>query len=496
MFLNSFKRKTLAASVLMASVGLSACGGGGGTTVQIATNVIVSDALIVNALVTDANGATATPIGNGVYQFADTPRAPVKVRTKNTDSSGVVTYQEMNGTQGYQANEDIPWNVGLNVNYVPSGAVDIQANPVTALIPSSWDGSSAVGGMSADFLNNALLQDASVNQTVARSGVDGISSTTRTAVQTMAAAITTVQESLVKMGLSADQTATLLDNISKDSFSDDGIKSVDTENNSTEAADFSNDVEQALIGVATDEQKTTIKLIANALEDDKDLLEREPNSAEQVISAYVDAIDVSTPTEPKFDQEAASSSLLTSVENVLGDIVDDLYLVAGFVTTNSVKPIEFDVNTTFMQGVSFEYIDKTESSEAKIIISRTDEEPIEHLYKPKTETTPYSVYDWTDTGETLNSSIFLSYVDEYPVNDTGSFENITGRIWFYGDTENPFRAVVATSEEICNLVSKVDSEEPTLDLTSLNENWKSTSDFLETINSMNAAKDGVPLSCE
>jgi hypothetical protein len=174
---------------------LSACGGpgGGGGLVELPGLVIVDDAPIVNALVQDKDGGqgaqVAVALGGGQYRFATIPVLPLKISSRNlvgadgrvnvgllngvwysyidTNGNGsidsfepreLLTFQDLDRNGIYTQSADIVYNGAINVNYVPRGAAEIQANVVSSLLPSNWDGATPVAGLSSTVLNDAVTK--------------------------------------------------------------------------------------------------------------------------------------------------------------------------------------------------------------------------------------------------------------------------------------------------------------------------------------------------
>jgi hypothetical protein len=159
--------------------------------VELPGLVIVDDAPIVNALVKDKDGGQgaqeAASLGGGQYRFATIPVLPLKITSRNlvgadgrvnvgllngvwysyidTNGNGsidsfepreLLTFQDLDGNGIYTQSVDIVYNGAINVNYVPRGATAIQANVVSSLLPSNWDGATPVAGLSSTALNAAV----------------------------------------------------------------------------------------------------------------------------------------------------------------------------------------------------------------------------------------------------------------------------------------------------------------------------------------------------
>ena len=157
-----------AVAVAFASL-LAACGGSGGSSAEIlriSSKVIVEDAAIVNALVTDATGLAAIPVGRGEYRFKDanglniTPVLPIKISSRNVIINGEIpngvptTFQDIDRNGEYSPG-DIAFNGFFTVNYAVPGSQVVYANPIAALIPTGWSGNSAIAGLSPTILQAA-----------------------------------------------------------------------------------------------------------------------------------------------------------------------------------------------------------------------------------------------------------------------------------------------------------------------------------------------------
>jgi hypothetical protein len=159
-------------AVAMTVVSLvAACGGGGGgggtSALPIPSTVVVEDAAIVNADVTDAIGRAAVSSGRGEYTFLDSngksfpPQLPVTVASRNVFVNGSIasgtpiTFQDLDRNGVFSAG-DIAFNGSFTVRYAERGSSKIYANPVASLVPSSWDGSSAIAGLSPVLLKSAI----------------------------------------------------------------------------------------------------------------------------------------------------------------------------------------------------------------------------------------------------------------------------------------------------------------------------------------------------
>lgn len=253
-------------------VGLPACGGGGGggggsvtTPVvlpepEVTVSVQLEDAPIVNAIVVDATGTQAlegaTP-GTYAFESGYSPTLPLDTRSQNfvdngrvyvtfddnglpftyNDSEnagddavynaeidgeviGPLTYTDNDENGEYSASVDSPYNASLTIDYSAdaSGTTSdvIQANPVTALIPSGWDGEEEIAGLPAEVLDSAVSDGVS-GASDALSSIDtdgdGVNESIAEIVQKTAAAITTVQETLISNGVSPDATGDIVNAI-------------------------------------------------------------------------------------------------------------------------------------------------------------------------------------------------------------------------------------------------------------------------------------------
>lgn len=170
-------RSLASAVVFIAILFAAGCGGGGGGV----SKMKLEDAAIYGALVVDSKGMKGVSIGDGIYQFKDNngsdtvPTLPIKVNSQNLIDNGKVnitnvdgvwysylgatkaplTFQDLDGDTKYTPGVDIAYNGAFTLNYSASGSSQINANPVTALIPAGWDGTKAIAGLSADILKAA-----------------------------------------------------------------------------------------------------------------------------------------------------------------------------------------------------------------------------------------------------------------------------------------------------------------------------------------------------
>ena len=261
-------------SYLLASslvIGLSACGGGGGGTQtppvvvpepEVTVSVQLEDAPIVNATIVDATGTEAfegsTP-GTYVFEAGYSPTLPLDTRSQNFvdngrvyvtfdengspftyndaenagdaavydseidgDVVGPLTFTDNDENGEYSPSVDSPYNASLTIDYAAdaSGSTSdtIQANPVTALIPGDWDGEEEVAGLPAEVIDSAISDGVSGASDQASSidiDGDGVNDSIAEVVQKTAAAITTVQETLISNGVSADATGDIVNAIAE-----------------------------------------------------------------------------------------------------------------------------------------------------------------------------------------------------------------------------------------------------------------------------------------
>ena len=249
-------------------IGLPGCGGsssGGSPTPpppappvpQVTVSVQLEDAPIVNAIVRDAAGTQASEGANpGTYAFSAgySPTLPISTSSQNFidngrvyitfDASGLpftyndaenagdqavydaeidgdvigpLTYTDNDENGEYSPSVDSPYNAALTIEFAAdaSGSTSdvIQANPVTALIPSDWDGEQAIAGLPAEVLDSAASDGVSGASDAASSidtDGDGVNDTIAEVVQKTAAAITTVQETLISTGISPTATGDIV----------------------------------------------------------------------------------------------------------------------------------------------------------------------------------------------------------------------------------------------------------------------------------------------
>ena len=264
---------TLSSHLLASSlvIGLSACGGGGGGTQtptvvvpepEVTVSVQLEDAPIVNATIVDATGTEAledsTP-GTYVFEAGYSPTLPLDTRSQNFvdngrvyvtfdenglpftyndaenagdaavydseidgDVIGPLTFTDNDENGEYTPSVDSPYNASLTIDYAAdaTGSTSdvIQANPVTALIPSDWDGEEEVAGLPAEVIDAAVSDGVSGASDEASSidiDGDGVNDSIAEVVQKTAAAITTVQETLISNGVSADATGDIVNAIAE-----------------------------------------------------------------------------------------------------------------------------------------------------------------------------------------------------------------------------------------------------------------------------------------
>jgi len=255
----------LASSLVL---GVSACGGGGssgGGNVTPATPVPVpvvtvsvqlEDAPIVNGNVVDSAGTAAiegATTGTYFFEAGYSPTLPLNIKSKNFIDNGRVYVTFVNGlpftyndaenagdaavydadTDGdvvgsltftdndengeFSPSVDTPYNASLTIGYASAATGTtsdvIQANPVSALIPSDWNGEDEVAGLPSEVIEAATTQGISGASAAASSidtDGDGVNETIAEIVQKTAAAITTVQETLISNGISPDATGEIV----------------------------------------------------------------------------------------------------------------------------------------------------------------------------------------------------------------------------------------------------------------------------------------------
>jgi len=259
---------------LAALIMLASCGDGGGGVAEPKMVVKFEDGAILGALVTDSSSPpqTGSPVleqglETGNYSFVNQPVLPIRLASQNllnadftvkvanvggvwvsyldTNQNGsydageqtaTLTYQDLDGNRSFTQGVDIPYTGQLSIKYVPAGATTLNGNPVTALIPTGWDGVQPVAGLSAELLAEA----ASV----------GLTSTTTTANNTVlnqvAALLTAVAESLVANGLPPSQLEKVVASVAS---------SAGVDLRSTDAA--STALAQAVVAAVPDELKVS-----------------------------------------------------------------------------------------------------------------------------------------------------------------------------------------------------------------------------------------------
>ena len=247
---------------------LSACGGGGGggggnvtpaTPIPapvVTVSVQLEDAPIANGVVVDSAGTAAiegaTP-GTYVFEAGYSPTLPLKTKSKNFidngrvyitfvnglpftyndaenagdaavydavidgDVVGSLTYTDNDENGEFSPSVDTPYNASLTIGYAStaSGTTSdvIQANPVSALIPSDWNGEDEVAGLPSEVIDAAAtlgVSNASDTLSSIDTDGDGVNETIAEIIQKTAAAITTVQETLISNGISPDATGDIV----------------------------------------------------------------------------------------------------------------------------------------------------------------------------------------------------------------------------------------------------------------------------------------------
>jgi hypothetical protein len=218
--------------------------------------VKLEDAPIVNGIVVDSADTAATEGATpGTYLFAAgySPTLPLNTKSKNFIDNGRVYVTFVNGqpftyndaenagdaavydadTDGdvvgpltftdndengeFSPSVDTPYNASLTIGYAPSATGTtsdvIQANPVSALIPSGWNGEDEVAGLPSEVIEAATTQGIS-GASAAVSSIDtdgdGVNESIAEIIQKTAAAITTVQETLISNGISPDATGDIV----------------------------------------------------------------------------------------------------------------------------------------------------------------------------------------------------------------------------------------------------------------------------------------------
>lgn len=219
--------------LMFAAIGLTfpGCGGGGGggSSGPSGTTVVVQDGNIVGLTLTDSKSAVAVDQGKGTYYFANVATPPITATSRNEidpvtglvkifDAQGnllVKTFQDLDGDGIFTYNTDIPYGASITVAYSPNPSV-IRMNPISALIPANWNGTTPVAGLSADTVKSA-----------ATTGIPASTDTSTTAntLRSVAANLTTVQENLVQMGVSAANSGVILQGL-RDAAAANGALSV------------------------------------------------------------------------------------------------------------------------------------------------------------------------------------------------------------------------------------------------------------------------------
>lgn len=235
--LPSFRAMLVPAIALLV---LSACGGGGGggggvVVEPLPTRVFVDDAPIIGVRVQDNGGQDASASSPpGEYRFALPPTLPLKISSRNfvgadgrvavvqidgawysyedrnnngrwdegIDPVRPLTFQDLDGNGLYTQSVDIVFNGSFQLNYVRPGATIIQANVVASLLPSGWNGTTSVAGVSAAALNAAV----GVGPTSSAKPGSGITALASAELRRAAAVLTAISEGLASTLTSSGST--------------------------------------------------------------------------------------------------------------------------------------------------------------------------------------------------------------------------------------------------------------------------------------------------
>ncbi|MBF0615035.1 MAG: hypothetical protein HQL92_07755 [Magnetococcales bacterium] len=291
--------KSLPTLALCAAFGLAfpGCGGGGGGGGGSAggsgiTLVTAQDGNIVGLTVRDSStpAQIATEIGNGQYRFATVATLPVRGVSNNTlDAQGNVvgtvhTYQDMDGDGRFTTNIDIPYNGNMRVAYAPD-RTSVMMNPVAALIPSNWNGTSAIAGLSSSVLNYAVTE-----------GVPPATNTSSQApvIRSVSSRLTAIQENLIRMG--ADKTKM-----------DDLLQTLGT------APNVNLDGNAGSLETSLKNAIDSTRLAASELFPGAGVTETQIENAVSRLTTALDSVNTNTLTHP----EAVVAALTNTVDSIL-----------------------------------------------------------------------------------------------------------------------------------------------------------------------------------
>jgi len=341
------KRYLLGLSIISAA--FIGCGGGGSSS-SSSTDVLVEDGLIIGAKVTDSAGHVAT-YKDGHYTFNTKAKLPIKVVTQNTIKDGnvsgeVKTFQDLNKNGKYD-DGDVAYNAAMSIDYSASSS-DVKANPVTALIPSNWDGESEIAGLSADKVKLASTK-----------GLDASNDKT---LKLTAAKLTAIQETFVKYGLKPEESDKVLEKIPADkdivkNF-DDVVKSVaqDLVDDTT----LFNDDTKNLTDVST--------AVSNVATSINDLSTNTDLSSPETLVAVVQTLPEDA-TEVANDTNPITTDDLAQVDNsVFKNLVESLELIPLSVIDPDDETIA-KMDVLKVKNFKIEYIDDTH---IKVVATATD----------------------------------------------------------------------------------------------------------------------------
>lgn len=381
-------------------IGLTACSGGtsggGGFNPpvvvpepEVTVSVLLEDAPIVNAIVVDAAGTQAaegaTP-GTYAFESGYSPTLPLDTSSQNFVDNGRVyvtfdenglpftyndaenagdaavydadidgevvgplTYTDNDENGEYSASVDSPYNASLTIDYAAdaTGSTSdvIQANPVTALIPADWNGEDDVAGLPVEVIEAAATEGVS-SATDEESSIDidgdGVNESIAEVVQLTAAAITTVQQTLISNGVSPDATSDIVNAIA-----DTGESVVSTE----AVEDDAGGVDEEASGLADAISAATQVVVEEAQANDtvEELFIENTNEAGEV-----EAVDLTVATEnlvvaaeviaevtevavAQVDDSSVAESISAVVEEALPDTLEETVVVVVETITAEVE---------------------------------------------------------------------------------------------------------------------------------------------------------------
>ncbi|MBF0214108.1 MAG: hypothetical protein HQM00_11205 [Magnetococcales bacterium] len=399
-------------------------GGGGGSSGTTGTTVVAQDGNIVGLVVKDSSSPqqTATDQGNGEYRFANTAVTPIVGSSNNTlDNDGVVTgtvrtFQDLDGDGLYTTNVDIPYNSNLTVAYANNPNV-VKMNPVTALVPATWNGSSSVAGLSAAVVQYAL-----------NNGVPPSTDTSTQApiIRSVAAKLTAIQENLIQMGANKERTDDLLQAMGADSSStvnlDGGSGALETafkyaidSSRVTVGNLFSGGVTEAQLETAVTKLTTALDSAASSVA---------PTHPESFVGALTNAVGallsgsesgsrvstIQSATLPDLadamsDWDSAITSGVNSGSVTLATLFSSLYIMPvydlGTTSNTNVAPVDGTLAELTDFAISYSATNRT--------VTLSGDGGFEFLGKSLTYSSDDLMYGWASSNEDDAAAINLNY---------------------------------------------------------------------------------------